>query len=159
MDRRKEILDYNAEWLRFAETKAVLIITILGIILTVIYTNANDVYIALSISKFQIIFSVFTGVSFFLTLLFCFLTINPKLKNILSKSVIYFGSIKNYKDFTEYNDSLNKITENEYKEMLAEQIYINSKIAWSKFVNIGWAIRCFSAMVLFAFIQVLIYLF
>lgn len=159
MDRQKEILQYNVEWLKFAETKATLILTIQGVLLTVIYSNANDLYNAILNSKLQLFFSVISAILFFLTLLFCFFAINPNLKNHLTKSAIYFGTIKNYKDYKEYSKSLNDFSETEIKEMLSEQIYINSKIAWNKFVKVGWAIRFFTFLLLVLFIQVLIYIF
>ncbi len=159
MEKRKNILDYNVEWLKFAETKATLLITVLGLILTIIYSNSNDVYNGIMQSKIQIVFSALSGLFFVLALLFCFLTINPSLKNIISDSVIYFGTIVNYKTFKEFDDKLNNLTDEEYKKMLSEQIYVNSKISWKKYTNVGWAIRFFSIMILFMFIQVLIYIF
>ncbi len=155
---RKDILDYNTSWLKFAETKATLLISVLGIMLTIIYSNSSEVYEAIISSKVQMGLSLLASLSFFLTLVFCFQTINPKLKNVLSKSVIYFGSIKNYKDFKEYNSKLNKVSEKEYNKMLAEQIFINSKIAWDKYVKFGWALRFFFVKILIVFIQILIYL-
>jgi len=159
MDRQKEILQYNVEWLKFAETKATLILTIQGVLLTILYTNANELYNAILNSKLQLFCSVISAILFLLTLIFSFFAINPNLKNHLTKSAIYFGSIKNYKDYKEYNKSLNDFSEVEIKEMLSEQIYINSQIAWNKFVKVGWAIRFFAFLILVLFVQILIYIF
>lgn len=159
MERRKEILSYNVEWLKFAETKATLLLTILGVVLTIIYTNANDVYSSITNSLTQIILSAITCFSIIMTLLFCFITINPRLKNVIGKSVIYYGTIKNFDTYIEYNNKLNSISDEDYKEMLSEQIYINSKIAWSKYINVGWAIRFFSIMILSILVQIIITLF
>jgi hypothetical protein len=159
MENQKVILQYNVEWLKFAETKATLIITVQGVLLTIIYTNAKDLYEALTSSNVQFVLTVISALLFLLTLLFSFLAINPNLKNHLKKSAIYFGTIKNYKNHTEYHNTLKELNEEKINEMLSEQIYINSNIAWNKFVKVGWAIRFFSSLVLVLFVQISIYIF
>lgn len=159
MENQKDILQYNVEWLKFAETKATLIITVQGVLLTIIYTNAKDLYEAITSSNVQFVLTVISALLFLLTLLFSFLAINPNLKNNLKKSAIYFGTIKNYKNYSEYHNTLKELNEEEINEMLSEQIYINSNIAWNKFVKVGWAIRFFSSLVLVLFVQILIYIF
>ena len=159
MDKRKEILDYNVEWLKFSETKAALLISVLGLIFTLIYSNANEVYNAAMKDNLQITLSTITAISALLSLVFCFLTINPKLNNILNKSIIYFGTIKNYSDFKELNDSIESTSDEDFNLMMSEQIYINSKIAWSKFINVSWAIRFFALMIISILFQIIQYLF
>jgi hypothetical protein len=159
MENKKDILQYNVEWLKFAETKATLIITVQGVLLTIIYTNAKDLYDAVTTSNVQFGLTIITALLFLLTLIFSFLTINPNLKNHLKKSAIYFGTIKNYSNYSEYHKALKDLNEEEINEMLSEQIYINSHIAWNKFVKVGWSIRFFSSMVLVLFVQILIYIF
>lgn len=159
MENQKDILQYNVEWLKFAETKATLIITIQGVLLTIIYTNAKDLYEAVTSSEAQFGLTIISALLFLLTLIFSFLAINPNLKNHLKKSAVYFGTIKNYSNHAEYHKTLKDLNEEEMNEMLSEQIYINSHIAWNKFVTVGWSIRFFSSLVLVLFVQILIYIF
>jgi Ca2+/H+ antiporter len=77
MDRQKEILQYNVEWLKFAETKATLILTIQGVLLTILYTNANELYNAILNSKLQLFCSVISAILFLLTLIFSFFRNKP----------------------------------------------------------------------------------
>lgn len=159
MENLKNILQYNVEWLKFAETKATLIVTVQGVLLTIIYTNAKDLYGAVTSSDVQFGLTIISALLFLLTLIFSFLAINPNLKNHLKKSAVYFGTIKNYSNHAEYHKTLKDIREDEMNEMLTEQIYINSHLAWNKFVKVGWSIRFFSGLVLVLFVQILIYIF
>ncbi|MBK8052177.1 MAG: hypothetical protein IPK35_02550 [Saprospiraceae bacterium] len=159
MENQKDILQYNIDWLKFAETKATIIVTVQGVILTIIYTNANDLYDALATSSFQFGLTIISALLFLLTLIFSFLAINPNLTNHNKKSVIYFGTIKNYSNNSEYHKTIKELNEEELNEMFSEQIYINSHIAWNKFVKVGWAIRFFSSMILVLFVQILTYIF
>jgi methionine synthase II (cobalamin-independent) len=129
------------------------------LILTIIYTNANDLYDALATSSFQFGLTIISALLFLLTLIFSFLAINPNLTNHNKKSVIYFGTIKNYSNNSEYHKTIKELNEEELNEMFSEQIYINSHIAWNKFVKVGWAIRFFSSMILVLFVQILTYIF
>lgn len=159
MENQKDILQYNLEWLKFAETKATLIVTAQGVLLTIIYTNAIDLYNAVATSSVQFGLTIISALLFLLTLIFAFLAINPNLTNHNKKSAVYFGTIKNYSNYSEYHKTLKELNEEEMNEMLSEQIYINSRIAWNKFVKVGWAIRFFSSMLLVLFVQIILYIF
>jgi len=45
-----EILQHNIEWLRFSETKEALILTVFGIILTIVYTNSTAIFLNVSVN-------------------------------------------------------------------------------------------------------------
>lgn len=150
----------NNEWIRFSDAKAGVLITVYGVIITIVYSNADKVYSAISDNKTLSFLSIILVLLALISIALCFMTLNPSLKNDNPTSTIYFGHIKEkYADYEEYhNDVTTKIDSNEFDKQIAEQIFVNSKIAWSKFRNVTWAIRLFSAIVLILLICLSIYL-
>jgi len=139
------------DWIKFSDTKAGIIVTVYGLILTIIYSNAQDVYTWTSSSIFILIITIVAVILTILSVFFAFLCINPSLKNKNPKSLIYFGHIatKN-KKYLEYLSDATTVFEDTDKlsTQLSEQIYENSKIAWSKFKNVTYSIRLFFASIL-----------
>jgi len=41
-----KILLKNIEWIKFSDTKAVFLLTIYGVLLTIVYSNSGKVYLA-----------------------------------------------------------------------------------------------------------------
>lgn len=141
-----KILNKTTAWIKFSDTKAIVVLTVYGIIITIIYSNSKDVYEYLSNSTFSIILSIIVVILSILSLLFSFLAINPRLKNSNANSIIFFGHIQEkYKNHSDYYLQSQQILsdENEYEKQIAEQVYTNSKIAWKKFKNVSYSIRCF----------------
>lgn len=150
----------NNEWIRFSDTKAGVLITVYGLIITIIYSNADKVYGAVSNNNLLIVLTLIVILLAFISIILCFLTLNPSLKNDNPTSSIYFGHIKKkHADYEQYyNDVKTKMDSEEFDKEIAEQIYVNSKIAWSKFLNVTWAIRLFSGVVLLLLVCLSIYL-
>lgn len=141
-----KILNKTNDWIKFSDTKAVVILTVYGIIITTIYSNSKEVYEFLGHSTFSVVLAIIAVALNFLSVLFSFLTINPRLKNPNPNSIIYFGHIQEgNSDYSEYYAQSQVILsdENEYEKQLAEQVFANSKIAWKKFRNVSYSIRCF----------------
>ena len=141
-----KILNKTTDWIKFSDTKAIVVLTVYGIIITIIYSNSKVVYEYLSNSTFSVILSIIVAILSFLSVLFSFLAINPRLKNTNADSIIFFGHIQEKnKDYSEYYLNSQQILsdENEYRKQIAEQVYVNSKIAWKKFKNVSYSIRCF----------------
>ena len=157
-----KILNKTTDWIKFSDTKAVLIITVYGIIITIIYSNSKEVFDHLSNSVFSSVFAFLAVIFSFLSVLFSFLAINPKLKNQNPNSIIYFGHVQEkYKSYIEYYEQSQQILmdENEYDKQIAEQIFINSKIAWKKFKNVSYSIRCFFFAIIILILMLAEYLF
>jgi len=79
---------------------------------------------------------------------FSFLAVNPRLKLTGGVSPFFFGSVatnfENSKKFSEFCEK--KLSSD--KDIIFElegQIYVNSTIAWRKFKNVAWALRCLVA--------------
>lgn len=155
------ILQNNNEWQRFSETKASIILTAYGIIISVIYSNSETILPSLTQSKTVLIIAILFAILSLVSIIFSFRCLNPNLKNENPTSVIYFGHIaKNNKDFKEYYSNSKPIIENDesFLEQISEQIFVNSEIAWKKFRRATWSFRAFLASIIILTTDVLIHL-
>ncbi|MFW5700775.1 MAG: Pycsar system effector family protein [Cyclobacteriaceae bacterium] len=160
-DKYWNILQYNNEWLRYSETKASVLLTVYGIIITIIYSNANEVFEAINETSLFLYSSVFYGLTSIISIFFSFMCINPRLKNENPSSIIYFGHIaKKNKNFSDYSQYSKTIIDNDdkFREQIVEQIFATSGIAWKKFVNVTWSIRLFVFSVIILLVSIAIYL-
>jgi predicted PurR-regulated permease PerM len=141
-----KILNKTTDWIKHSDTKAVVVLTVYGIIITIIYSNSKEILEHLNNSSFSVVLTLLAAILGLISVLFSFLTINPRLKNPNSNSIIYFGHIqekhKTFNDFYEHSQGVLS-DENKYEKQLAEQVYVNSKIAWRKFKNVTYSIRLF----------------
>ncbi len=139
-------LQLNLDWVKFSDQKAGVIMSVYGIILTLIYSNSTSISTAIASSNFQIFIVVLICICSTISIVLSFLCLNPQLKNENPQSMIYFGHIatKNskYEDYIIHSKS---IVEDEIKiaEQIAEQIFVNSTVAWKKFQNVTWSFRFF----------------
>lgn len=155
------ILGNINDWIKYSDTKATIILTLYGVIITIIYTNATDSLAGISDSNWIICFSILSAITSLLSILFAFLCINPRLKNDNPTSIIYFGHIqKKFKDAKEYAQQSSEVLENSEQHIkeLSEQIHTNSNIAWKKFSNVSWSIRFFALSLALMLLSILIYL-
>ncbi len=151
-----KVLERNSDWIKFSDVKAGVIITVYGIIISIIYSNATDVYVALKNNWLPILLFISAGCCTTVSIIFAFKCINPRLKNNKSDSNLYFGSIaKNYSKFEDYRASLKNVN---YKEDLEEQVYTTSKIANDKFINVTWCIRFFTISIGILLVNISIHL-
>jgi len=152
------ILLYNVEWLRYSETKATVILTVYGVLFTILFTNSTSVFQEIGKSCWLISLSIISGLLSVSSIFFSFRCIDPILKNPNPKSIIYFGHIaekfKNYSEYFEHSKQI--ISNNEsFIEQISEQIYVNSKIAWKKFTRVTWSLRLFIANLILILIETL----
>ena len=155
------ILQQINDWVKYSETKASIILTVHGIIITVIYTNAGSVYEALSNSDTLFYITLAYALLCILSIFYSFRCVNPRLTNKNPKSIIYFGHIaKKFSDFQDYYSQSKTIIANpiEFEKQISEQIHVNSGIAWKKFVNVTWSLRFFIASTTLLILSVLFYL-
>lgn len=155
------ILGNINDWIKYSDTKATILLTLYGVIITIIYSNSTDVLSGITNSNWTLTFSIIVVIFSLLSIVFAFLCINPQLKNENPNSIIYFGHIqKKFQNANDYLSSSLEIIENEnsYQKELAEQIHTNSRIAWKKFSNVTWSLRFFFGTLIFMLFSVLIYL-
>lgn len=153
-------LQLNLEWVRFSDQKAGVIMSVYGIILTLIYSNSTSISKAIASSKFQIFMVILICICSTISIVLSFLCLNPQLKNENPQSMIYFGHIatKNSK-FEDYILHSKTIIEDEKKiaEQIAEQIFVNSTVAWKKFQNVTWSFRFFFISLVLILISLITY--
>ena len=152
----------NIEWIKFSETKAVFLVTVYSVILTIIYANAKDVYNVIAQSNWLLFCSIVSALASLLSIFFCFRTLSPVLKNQNPDSIIYFGHIQEkFNSSADYfsRSSLILNDETQTTEQAAEQVFATSKIAWRKFSSVSWAIRLFLTSIGFLTLQISLYLF
>jgi hypothetical protein len=139
------------DWTKFSDSKAGILVTGYGVILTIIYSNAKEVYSGISSSCTVLMLSSICILLSIISIYYAFQCLNPRLKNNNPKSVLYFGHIaknKNYNAYFKHSEDVFN-DENNTSEQLAEQVYVNSTIAWKKFRNVSLSIRFFFASILF----------
>lgn len=156
------ILSKTTDWVKYSDTKAAVLLTVHGVLLTIVYTNAISVYNYSFQNWFTIILSLLIAASSLTSIVYCFLTINPKLKNENPTSLIYFGHIqKNFDNYQDYYIAVKSKFSKKKKlnKQLTEQIYVNSKVAWKKFSLITISMRYFFVSIVLLLINLLYYLF
>lgn len=159
-DRYWQILQLNVEWLRFSETKATLVLTVYGVIFTIAYANSAEVFKSISSSGWLLVLIFIYGGLSLTSIVFAFLCVNPALKNTNPKSIIYFGHIKKDLSETAYKKRAQTIIDDEDKltDEITEQIHVISKIAWTKYRSVGWALRFFIGSLIILILSIFSYL-
>lgn len=153
------VLSSNQEWIRFSDTKAVLLITALGVIGTIVYSNATSVLDGMKQSCWTIFFSALAVVLAAISGWFSFKCLDPILRNDNPHSLVYFGHIQaKYKDYKEYHKDLARDSGSAFSEALSEQVFVTSGIAWKKFRRFAISLRFFLASMIAAAIAVALYL-
>lgn len=76
-------------------------------------------------------------------------------KGLVTNSKIFYGTISNY-SFQEYKLKISNLTEEEFKDDILSQIYIDSKICIKKFQNYNKGLKC-SFLGLISFLILIIF--
>ena len=154
------ILTNINEWIKFSDQKSVFVITTYSVILTIIYTNASEIYDAISNSKLLIWSTVITSFFSAISIFFSFKCLSPRLKNNNTSSIFFFGHISNNTNYEEYYTYSKSILQDKesIEKSIAEQIYTNSKIATTKFKNVTYSIRAQVLSLLTIGLSLIIYL-
>lgn len=174
MENAKYILQNNASWTANCDSKTSYVLTINGVILTIILTseNSNFIYktlqygVADNMCQLQSVLRFFEYAAL-LTFLGCLLTsfyfaymtlkarVNPadySSNPQQNDSYVFWGTIAK-KDFTSYKDGLYAMNDDAFKEDVVNQVYITSRICRLKFERYNESLR-FTAT---AYIALLVY--
>lgn len=154
------ILNNISELIRFSDQKAGIIITVYGVVLTLIYTNSTNVLLAIQHSNLQIVLAILATTSATISVIISFLCLNPRLNNPNAHSIIYFRHISNHSSHKDYLLHSSNIINDETKIIshITEQIHVNAKIADNKFTKVTWAIRFFFTTLIIVIISISNYL-
>ena len=120
-----KILSNTNDWIKYSDTKPTILLTLYGVLLTIVYTNAKETLDALTKSNWILFFSILSGVCSIVSVLFAFLCINPRLKNENPNSIIYFGHIQSkFNSASDYRNLANEIINDDtkYIEEISEHL-------------------------------------
>ncbi len=153
------ILQNNVEWVRFSDSKAGLILSTYGVLFTIIYTNAKDVFTAIKDSQGISILVWIFGISALASIGCAFWAVRPRLK-APGDSILYFKHIfENNIDAAAYKAKAQPILDDEirYTDHLTQQIWSLSKVATNKYNWTSYSIYGFIISIVILVLLVLIY--
>jgi len=154
-------LNRVSDWIQFSDKKTAFLSAFYSAIFGLVFSQKESVlqhFLTYQRWTAYFYFLILIGfVSFFIVgIFFLFKSIFPRLKNSLTdKSLFYFGHVANIK-FVDYLEEIKKMTEDEAKKQIIEQIYTNSIIADQKMKNVQKSIKSFIVAVFFAILLILI---
>lgn len=139
------ILKNNQEMIRFSEVKAGLVISIFGLLFSVLLSSTTWIKEQLAdgpwyLLMLVIVFILITLVSMY----YAFLCFRPRFENKNPTSVVYFGDIvSDFPKYMDYHTYVEKtvVDDHEMSIQLAEQIHTNSTIAFRKFRVVSKSIK------------------
>jgi hypothetical protein len=160
----KSIYEHNYALIELADNKATAILTVNGIMLTVIlafvglkdnfFTSANilDIFAIISLSAFLI--------SCLTSLVFSIITISPLQKTGVTppKHVFYYVNILEHNSVDNYHNGLNKVLDDFFllERGFAEQIYSISIVNKRKYKFVKWCV--WTLLSSFVFVAILLVL-
>lgn len=87
--------------------------------------------------------------------IFSIIGINAKTKNT-TNNLLFFGNIAKYKNLKEFEKDIKNLTEDEYTNLINEQIYTNSKICSKKCRYYKKALFCLFPAIIIAIISLVL---
>jgi len=154
-------LNRVSNWIQFSDKKTAFLSAFYSAIFGLVFSQREQIVQNFLVYQKWIIYLysfIFVGFvfSYFIGLFFLFRTVFPRLKNSFTdKSLFYFNHIANLK-LIDYLKKIEKLSENEAKKQIIEQIYSNSIVAKQKMNNVQNAIKSFVVVIIFT---ILLFLF
>lgn len=151
-------LNRISEWIKFAEQKSAFLSIYYTWLIGFLFNQKANILKKTETLKeceflFYKLFLVFIWIVILLWLWFLFLAILPKIKNWLTnnKSLFYFWNVSNM-NYIDYSKEVLKLSENDAKKQILEQLYTNSGIAHKKMIYIKYS----TIMLVILFISIII---
>lgn len=154
-------LNRVSEWIKFADKKTAFLTAYYSVIFGLVISQKDSILNNfINYQKWMLGFYIFILVgaitSFVIGIFFLFKSIFPRLKNSFTdKSLFYFSHIASMK-FVDYSKEIEKLTEDEAKKQVIEQIYTNSIIAEQKMKNVQKSIKNLIISVCFVILLLLL---
>lgn len=145
------ILKSNQEMIRFSEVKAGVVISIFGILFSILLNSSDS--IKAQMDNWPWVYFIFAIIFICVTLgslYYAFKCFRPRFENKNPTSIIYFGDIvSDFKEYKAYHAFLEKTVHDDYEMsiQLAEQIHTNSTIATRKFMAVSKSIKLLLASI------------
>lgn len=137
-------IHYFVGLIRSSELKAGLILSFYGLILNFVYQNAERTMEHLSGQVFLYILLSLWFVCTMISIYFSIRSFIPRIESKYDSNVFFFGDIitkyGNIKEFSKTFYAISDDREQRY-DQLGQQIYINAKIAATKFKNVNMSLR------------------
>ncbi|MGQ8337580.1 Pycsar system effector family protein [Sunxiuqinia sp. A32] len=154
------IINETTGMIKYSDTKATVMLSVYGIVITIVYSNASQMYLFLEESWINVSIASLAALFAMTSAYFSFSVINPRFKKGNPESVIYFGNIQ--KQFSTCDEYYSKLTavlsdEDEYKKQLNDHIYVNAQIAWAKFSHFSISMKLFGLAFICVVIDLFIY--
>lgn len=144
--------------IKFAEAKAIALISTSGILIAFLFSRPDIINIIKDSTSSLIIFIICSS-AFLLSIISAVICLKPNFKYKSSKSIIFFKTIsKDYSSGKDYFIASQKILTNEKDlgEQLSEQIIIKSRIVNGKFRAIQMSIYFFIIFIILIMILMII---
>ncbi len=148
-------INYVFGLVKASELKAGLILSFYGIILNFIYQNIEMVIIQASTHFFLYILLGLWLLATVASIYYSIRCFMPRIEAKFDKNIFFFGDvITKYGSIKEFSKIFYRISLNEEElfDQLGQQIFINSKIAASKFKNVNRSIRLLAVGLLLFFV-------
>lgn len=137
-------IHYFVGLIKSSELKAGLILSFYGLILNFVYQNAERTMEHLS---GQVFLYILLGLWFICTMVSIYFSIRsfiPRIESKYDTNAFFFGDIiSKYGSINDFSKTFYSISDNrdERYNQLGQQIYINAKIAATKFKNVNMSLR------------------
>jgi len=153
-------LNRVSEWIKFADKKTAFLSAYYSVIFGLVISQKDSILNHFAnyqkcMDAFYIFILLGVIISFTVGIFFLFKAVFPRLKNsFTNKSLFYFGHVASMK-FADYSEKIEKLTGEEAKKQVIEQIYTNSIIADQKMKNVQKSIKSFIALAVFVVLLIL----
>jgi hypothetical protein len=131
--------------IRFSEVKAGLVISVYGILFSVMLNSSAWIRDLIYEQPWYLIVVVVAFILSTLTsLYYAFMCFRPRFENKNPTSIIYFGDVVNdFPDYRSYHEFLEKVVTDDslMSVQMAEQIHTNSRIAKRKFQAVSKSVK------------------
>lgn len=136
-----KIYDANKEWIKFADTKAIAFIAIIGVIFNIFYRICNELFSLENANIIKVLF-ILGIVLLLISLVLSVISMFPR-SSKANKNIIYYKSVNdNFDNEEEYYNEI-KISENSLCKQLSYQNYQLSVVATKKYLIVKYVLITF----------------
>ena len=136
-----KIYDANKEWIKFADTKAIAFIAIIGVIFNIFYRICDELFSLKNANIIKVLF-ILGIVLLLISLVLSVISMFPR-SSKANKNIIYYKSVNdNFDNEEEYYNEI-KISENSLCKQLSYQNYQLSVVATKKYHIVKYVLITF----------------
>lgn len=136
-----KIYDANKEWIKFADTKAIAFIAIIGVIFNIFYRICDELFSLENANIIKVLF-ILGIVLLLISLVLSVISMFPR-SSKANKNIIYYKSVNdNFDNEEEYYNEI-KISENSSCKQLSYQNYQLSVVATKKYLIVKYVLITF----------------